>query len=223
MASVIFDIETLGQPLESFDEIQQEYLLKFADTDEKREQEIQKFALSALTGRIIAIAMVNPETMGGKVFFEADQPDSFQSADGAVEFLAGSERDLLTRFWEMIQRFPQFITFNGRGFDCPFIMLRSAMLGVRPTRNLVPYRYETAIHCDLLEQLSFYGGVRKFNLDFYCKAFGIRSPKSEGITGLDLAPLYEAKRFREIAEYCLRDVVATAELFKRWNAYLNIR
>lgn len=49
MASVIFDIETIGMQLETFDDIQQEYLLKFADTDEKREAEIQKFALSPLT------------------------------------------------------------------------------------------------------------------------------------------------------------------------------
>jgi hypothetical protein len=102
-------------------------------------------------------------------------------------------------------------------------MLRSAIAGVVPTRNLVPYRYETHTHCDLLDQLSFYGAVKKFNLDFYCKAFGIKSPKSEGITGLDLGNLFNEKRFRDIARYCVGDVQAEAELFNLWNKFLNIK
>ena len=33
---VVFDIETLALPLDTFDEKQQEYLLKFARTDEEK-------------------------------------------------------------------------------------------------------------------------------------------------------------------------------------------
>ena len=223
MSSVIFDIETLGFPLDTFDEVEQEYLLKFADTDEKRELEIQKFALSALTGRIIAVAMINPETMGGKVFFHSDTPDTYFSEDKKTEFISGEEPEILQNFWRTIQHYDQFITFNGRGFDCPFVMLRSAIHGIRPTRNLVPYRYEASVHCDLLDQLTFYGAIKKYNLDFYCKSFGIKSPKSEGITGLNLGDLFKERKFREIAHYCLGDVIATAELFKRWNTFLNIK
>jgi hypothetical protein len=70
--------------------------------------------------------------------------------------------------------------------------------------------------------MTFYGTTRKFNLDFYCKAFGIRSPKSEGITGADLGPLFRAGRFREIAAYCLGDIIATAELYRKWESYLAV-
>ncbi len=223
MSSVIFDIETLGLPFDSFDEVQQEYLLKFADTDEKKEAEIQKFPLSALTGRIIAIAMINPETMAGKVFFESTKAEQYFSDDKKIEYVSGDETEILRNFWRAIQHYEQFITFNGRGFDCPFLMLRSAIHEIHPTRNLVPYRYDPKIHCDLLDQLTFYGAIKKYNLDFYCKSFGIKSPKSEGVTGLDLSHLYKEGKFREIARYCLGDVIATAELFKRWNAYLNIK
>jgi DNA polymerase elongation subunit (family B) len=223
MASVIFDIETIGMPLEAFDEAQQEYLLKFADTDEKREAEIQKLALSALTAQIVAVAMINPETMAGKVFYQSPAKEQFFSDDKKVEYLSGSEPELLRNFWSAIQRYDQFITFNGRGFDCPFLMIRSAMLEVRPTRHLVPYRYESSVHCDLLDQLTFYGATKKYNLDFYCKSFGIKSPKSEGVSGLDVAPLFQAGKYADIARYCLGDVVATAELFKRWNSFLNVK
>jgi uncharacterized protein YprB with RNaseH-like and TPR domain len=216
MNRVVFDIETLGFPLDSFDEKQQEYLLKFAKTDEERTDAIQKLALTPLTGHIIAIGMLNPDSKHGKVWFRSDIQDSYSSEDGLIEYVSADEKGIIEGFWEAITHYNQFITFNGRSFDCPFIMLRSAILGVKPTRNLLPYRYSHQEHCDLLEQLTFYNAFRKFNLDFYCKSFGIKSPKSDGITGLDLGPLYEAGRFREIAEYCIGDVRATAELYFHW-------
>jgi hypothetical protein len=84
----------------------------------------------------------------------------------------------------------------------------------------MPYRYNANEHCDLLDQLTFYGAFRKFSLDFYCRSFGIRSPKSEGISGSDVGPLFHAGDYRTIAEYCLRDVRATAQLFERWQSFL---
>ena len=86
----------------------------------------------------------------------------------------------------------------------------------------MPYRYESRIHCDLLEQFTFYQATRRFSLDFYCKSFGIPSPKEGGITGLDLKDLFEQKRFREIAGYNLGDLVATAELYRRWDRFMNV-
>jgi hypothetical protein len=119
------------------------------------------------------------------------------------------------------------VTFNGRGFDVPFIYLRSALLNVPITKkNWLGYRYATEPHCDLAEQLTFYsvsgrdGAARRFNLDFYCKAFGIESPKSQGVSGMDVGRLMAEGKFREIAEYCLRDVRATVELYRIWKERL---
>jgi DNA polymerase elongation subunit (family B) len=216
MTRVVFDIETLGFPFDSLDEVQQEYLLKFAKSDEERQDAMQKMALSPLTGQVLAVGMVNPDTDQGRVYHQGKESRQELSADGLVEFVPMEEAEILREFWRTIPHFNQVITFNGRGFDGPFLMLRSAILGIRPTRNLVPYRYSHADHCDLLDQLTFYGATRKFSLDFYCRAFGIRSPKSEGISGEDMETLASAGRYREIAEYCLGDVRATAELFRRW-------
>ncbi len=222
MSRVVVDIETLGDPLESFDEVQQEYLLKFADSDAKKDETVQKFSLYPTTAQIIVIGMLNPDTGHGKVLFQSESAVDEHSGDGAIHFLSGSEADVLRQFWSDLLHYEQFITFNGRGFDCPFLMLRSAILGIQPSRHLMPYRYDSRIHCDLLEQFTFYGALRKFNLDFYCKSFGIESPKSHGITGLDLRDLFAQKRYREIAEYNLGDLKATAELFRRWEKFLNV-
>jgi hypothetical protein len=220
MNRVVFDIETLGFPLESLDEARQEYLLKFAKTDEEKADAIQKLSLNPFTAQIIAIGMLNPDSDQGKVLYQAPKQEPTSSEDGLVEFVSCTEEEMLQEFWKTLNHYSQFITFNGRSFDGPFLMLRSAILGIRPSRNLLPYRYSANEHCDLMEQLTFYGAFRKFNLDFYCKGFGIKSPKSEGITGLDLGPIFRDGRFIEIAQYCLGDVKATAELYHRWRDLL---
>ncbi|MEK7263094.1 MAG: ribonuclease H-like domain-containing protein [Bacteroidota bacterium] len=222
MSTVVFDIETLAYPFESMEQKQQDYLLKFCKTEEEKIIKIQEMALSPFTARVIAIGMLNAETHNGMVLYFADNESSHKSDDGKIEFIAFTdERKLLEEFWSIILRYPQFVTFNGRSFDCPFLLLRSAMLKVKPTRNLMPYRYDTKQHCDILEQFTFYGATRRFSLDFICKSFGIQSPKEQGITGLDLQPLFAQKRFFEIAEYCIGDVIATAELYRIWQQYMS--
>lgn len=220
MSRVVIDIETLGFPFESFDEVRQEYLLKFSETDAEREEAVQKLSLYPTTAQIIAIGMLNPDTNHGKVVFQSEEPIDVFSEDEQVHFVSCSEEEILGQFWNDVTKYDQFVTFNGRGFDCPFLLLRSAILRIKPSRNLMPYRYDASIHCDLLDQLTFYGATRKFSLDFFCKSFGIDSPKSHGITGLDLGRLFGEKRFRDIADYCLGDVRATAELFRRWEENL---
>jgi 3'-5' exonuclease len=222
MSHIVLDIETLGFPIESFDETQQKYLLKFAETDSDRIETIQKLSLYPTTAQIIAIGMLNPETNHGKILFQSDEPLDYYSDDEFIHFKSGTEKEIIEQFWLDIGHYDQFVTFNGRAFDCPFLMLRSAILQVLPTRNLMPYRYDASIHCDLLEQFTFYGALRKFNLDFYCKSFGVESPKMHGVTGLDMKQLTEEKLFREIAEYNLRDLRATVELFRRWEKYLSL-
>jgi DNA polymerase elongation subunit (family B) len=223
MTKIVFDIETTAFALDSFDEVQQQYLMKFSETEAEKEEAIRKLNLSALTAQVIAIGMLNPETNAGKVLYQSDEKTSWSSQDGLIEYLTETENGILKWFWETIPRYDQFITFNGRSFDCPFLMLRSALLGIKPTRNLMPPRYSSRVHCDLLEQLTFYGVSRKYNLDFFCKAFGIPTPKDRGFTGLDLPEMFKAKRYKEIAEYCMGDVRATALLYQRWDEFLNFQ
>ena len=221
MSRVVVDIETLAVPLDTFDDTQQDYLLRFSTTPEEREETLLKLNLYAPTARVLAIGMLNPDTGGGRVYIDAPGQRPWESTDGSVQFLPSAETELLEHFWKDLTPYRQIITFNGRGFDCPFLMLRSSLLNVRPSRNLMGNRYDTRSHVDLLDQLTFYGATRKFNLDFYCKAYGIESPKSHGVTGLDLGGLVQKGQFEEIATYCLGDVAATAELFRRWERTLS--
>jgi DNA polymerase elongation subunit (family B) len=231
MATLVFDIETAALPSESFDEAQSEYLFRDCERiddplqREKRRAEIaQMMSLWPFTSRILCVAMLNVDTCRGQVLFIADDFDEEQGEAGAVEFVpCCDETELLTAFWDVSRHYDSIATFNGRGFDVPFLYLRSALLNVPISRkDWLGYRYQTEPHCDLAEQFTFYGvsgregAARRFNLDFYCKAFGIESPKSHGVTGMDVNRLLSEARYREIAEYCLRDVVATVKLYQVW-------
>ena len=53
------------------------------------------------------------------------------------------------------------------------------------------------------------------NLDFACEAFGIASPKQQGMDGFSVGPYDRAGKLREIVLYCRRDVEATARLYQK--------
>jgi hypothetical protein len=237
MPRLVFDIETSAVGLENFDEVQQEYLFRESErqpTDEdkarKRAEISQQFSLWPFTAQVVCIAMINADSGKGQVLYQAEDFDeeAIEAETGPVEFAPQvDEVELLTAFWDVAKKYDSIVTFNGRGFDVPFLYLRSALLNVPITRkDWLGYRYQTEPHCDLAEQFTFYnvsgreGAARKFNLDFYCKAFGIPSPKAMGVTGMDVSTLLAEGRQREIAEYCLRDVVATVDLYRIWRERL---
>jgi len=220
MNTFVIDIETTPQNYESLDGAKKEYLMKYAKNDEERAIVKQQMALWAPTNTIVAIGILSVEQKKGAVYFHNDGGEAQQFVEGPIRYRSGSEKEILQMFWHVMRTANKFVTFNGRRFDCPVLMQKSAMLGIRPTKNLMPYRFSKDIHIDLLEQMTFYGAARKFNLDVFCKAFGIDSPKSHGITGHDVAPLFAEGKFTEIAQYCGGDLWATRELYLKWNEYL---
>lgn len=226
--NLVFDIETVGYEFESLSESQQEYLLRYAEQEKditKREEKIEDakryLSLYPFTAKIVAIGMLNTETENVMVLYESNEKDEWISEEKSTRYKPLSENEMLEYFWTCIEKVEKVITFNGRNFDIPFIMLRSAMLKIKPSKNLLKSRFDSTNHIDLLEQFTFYGITRKFNLDFYCHAFGIESPKSKGITGMEVKELYKAGRVKDIAIYCGDDVKATYKLYKIWNEYLN--
>ncbi|MFH1691034.1 MAG: ribonuclease H-like domain-containing protein [Candidatus Omnitrophota bacterium] len=223
MAKVIFDIETVGLPFDSFDETTQEHLLKFAKTDEEEQVVRDSMSFYPVTARIVTIAMLELETEKAFVYYLAPgEPLQKTVEAGAEYFSVNQEKQLLELFWARIAKYDQFVTFNGRSFDCPFIMIRSAINQLKASKNLMPDRYRSTAHIDLMEKLTFLGASRKkFSLHVWCSAFGIKSPKEDGVAGGDVKGLFENKRYADIARYCLRDVVATRQLYRYWQEYID--
>jgi len=229
MRRIIFDIETCAYPVESLRESQQEYLLRYSEKEteedkksQKRDDAIRYLSLYPLTAKTIAIGIYHVEKEKTFVYYESSETEEWVNEEKNISYKGLIEKDMIQSFWRIVDFTDQVITFNGRNFDIPFMMMRSAMLEIRPTKNLMGKRFDSSYHIDLLEQFTFYATTRKFNLDFYCNAFGVESPKSKGISGMEVKNLYEAGRIKDIAVYCAEDVNATAKLYQIWNEYLNI-
>lgn len=220
MSRIILDIETVGVDFESLEDSTKEYLLKWAETEEEEERVKESLSFYPVTGEVIAIGMLNPASNKGAVYFQASGNMLLPFEENGIRFECGTEKEILEKFWQTIKSYDQFITFNGRAFDCPFIMIRSAVNRIKPLKDLLPNRYNSA-HIDLLDQLTFYGASkRRFSLDMWCKTFGIKSPKSEGITGYDIKNLFQSGKYVDIARYCAGDLKATKELFSIWENYI---
>ena len=233
MRRIVFDIETCAFPFETLAESQREYLLRYADKEpdpEKRQMMIDDAvrytSLYPHTSKCIVIGIYDVEKEKSYVYYESKKSEQWtsESSKGGerVQYKGLSEKEMLESFWKIAMRIDQFITFNGRNFDVPFLMMRSAMLKVKVSKNLLGYRYGDE-HIDLLEQFTFYGMTRKFNLDFYCQSFGIESPKTTEVSGMEVKNLYEAGRIKDIAVYCSKDIYATFQLYKIWEEYLNLK
>ncbi|MHB1687252.1 MAG: ribonuclease H-like domain-containing protein [Ignavibacteriaceae bacterium] len=229
MRKIIFDIETSSFPFESFSESQQEYLFRSAEKEkdeilreEKKDEAIRYLSLYPFTAKVITIGIYDVAKEKSYVYYESQVEEESHSEEKNIHYKGLTEPEMLKAFWRIIEATDQVVTFNGRNFDIPFLVIRSALNKIKPSKNLLANRYDTSVHIDLLEQFSFYGGIKKFNLDFYCHAFGIKSPKTKEISGMEVKNLYEAGRIKDIAVYCGEDIHATYQLYKIWEEFLHL-
>jgi 3'-5' exonuclease len=221
--TVVFDIETVSFPWLELDPMQRERLTRYAEDHEDFLRRKAGGSFSPYTGKIVVIAMLNPETGNGVVWYEAPERSEAKSADGHFDFIGCGEKEMLAEFWEKLAKYGRCVTFNGRTFDGPFLSVRSAIHGLAPSKNLLGYRYSMETHVDLLEVLTFQGAVSRDQtptLHSACVAFGIPSPKSAEMHGYAVGDAYREGRLGEIADYCRRDVEATAALYRRLESTL---
>ena len=235
MSYLVLDIETTGKQYDELDETTKGYFRQWAERDAQTEAQVEReleqikkgLPFSPFLGEIVAIGMVDDADMGA-VYFRADKDKKAKDfEDDGIQYRVGSEKEILEKFWEVARNYYTFVTFNGRAFDAPFLMIRSAVHSVKPSRNLMPNRYLSGQkfgtqHIDLSDQLTYYGAVRRLpKLHFVTKAFNIESPKEGGMSGEEVPQAFKDKRYKEIARYCMDDVFATQKLFEYWNKYLN--
>ena len=236
MSTLIFDIETVGEDYDELDEVTQDCLSRWIkresmtrDEYEKRLEDLKDgLGFSPLTGEIIIIGVLDYEKNRGTVYFQAPEKKIEPFEENGFTFKSMTEKEMLESFWNGIKHYQSLVSFNGRRFDIPFLMLRSAVNKVKPSKNLLSNRYlnsqwQGVKHIDLLDQLTFYGALPKRpNLHLVTRAFGIKSPKIEGITGDDVKQLFLEGKYIELAKYNVGDLMATKEVYERWRDYLRI-
>jgi DNA polymerase elongation subunit (family B) len=148
---LVFDIETTPVNWDTLSESQQEYLLRYAETDEEIEQRKFEMALNPLTASVVCIGLqlmeqqsdgswkeIKRAAFSTKPGYDSDEIQEITLESGFPCYIISEEKVLLD-FWAILDKYKgaSLISFNGRGFDAPFLMLRSAIHGIRPRRNIM--------------------------------------------------------------------------------------
>lgn len=234
---LVFDIEMIGEDFDAMDELTRQDLMKSLPDKEleptKYEVEFRelkrKLVFSPLTGRVIAIGVYDPDTEKGAVYYDtgSTQPDEVEVDN--IKYVPMNEAEMLTKFWALAEVHDEFVSFFGRRSDVPYMMIRSAIHGIRPSRDLTSNRYNnmaapSATHYDISELLTF-GGLAMYrgSLHRWCRAFGVETPKTDEMAGDKVEQAYKDGKYLEIAKYNALDIIATAKLYQHWERYFKPR
>lgn len=164
-----------------------------------------KAALSAMTGRVVAIGFTD---INGVAFADCiNDPNS-------------DEITLLCKFWDLYEscrdRRLNMIGFNSDDFDLPFLCQRSIIHGVKPPSTVIQNkRFLDSCFIDLRKLWGFGKLNPSGSLDTICRACGIGS-KPQGIDGSQFSDLYFNSETRDVAlAYLMNDLKMTFALAQR--------
>ncbi|WP_027326946.1 3'-5' exonuclease [Helicobacter pametensis] len=124
---------------------------------------------------------------------------------------------------------PKLVSFNGRGFDLPTIMLRAMKYNMEslayfeqdnPQYNKTKWenyraRYSERFHTDLLDSLGHFGSVRGLRLDDVAHLCGL--PGKYDVSGDEVYRIYYGEcNLDKIDEYCQSDVLNTYWVYLKY-------
>jgi len=139
------------------------------------------------------------------------------------------EESVIRDFFGYIERTnPKLVSFNGRGFDMPMLLIRSMRYNIsfaawfdQDNRMLnktkwenYRQRYAEGFHTDLLDSMGSFGAVRNLKLDTLCTMSGL--PGKYDVSGDQVTDLYYDNQLDKIREYCQSDVLNTYWLFLKY-------
>ncbi|MFK7743121.1 MAG: ribonuclease H-like domain-containing protein [Planctomycetota bacterium] len=220
--TLVFDIETV--PALDRRELPSTVAEALSDNAAKKEMDTAAvMGMSPFFGKVVSIAVgdgdAEPGSDADQVTVLAVPPEGFELdqilPDGKCPpwLRLMSEADLLRAFWALASKAECVVSYNGRGFDVPFVVTRSLIHGIPARVDLVSSRWSLKPHLDLFELVSQRGrGPSK--LDVVCWALGIESPKGV-MDGSMVAPAYERGEIVKIAEYNAHDVRATSAVYRQ--------
>jgi predicted PolB exonuclease-like 3'-5' exonuclease len=138
--------------------------------------------------------------------------------DEEQEILYGDdEHEILEEFWGKIAAInpDKIVTFNGYGFDIPFIYVRSMINKIEPTKqiNCNKWNMETSNHFDCMLALSYKGAFLNVAQDIICKMLSIEVP--DKIDGREIEKCYVNKNWASINNRCQQDVIALEQIYKK--------
>jgi len=167
--------------------------------------------LGKIAKRIASLGKEDKATAAGLVP-EHGRIVAFGFGDHEETWSETEERAGLEEFWERVNGNVKIVGWNVLGFDLPFILARSAILGVKPTREFDRRPYETFGVCDLM--LARFGtrGWRRCEDVAHEYGFGLR----DDIDGSEVADVW-ATDPAAVVEHVEVDIDRVRHLHRCWN------
>lgn len=141
--------------------------------------------------------------------------------ESEVEVIRGNEEEILEEWWRLADEADLFIGHNIMEFDLRFIFKRSIVHKIKPSArhlNLSFARYKNFPIFDTMREWEKWSNSF-IKLDTLAKVLGLKSSKDGGIDGSQVYDFYLEGKYREIYEYCKRDVKLTREIYNRMIFY----
>lgn len=193
MNILYLDIETLPAPAEMEPLIREQYD-KIPDRSFTFEEYWRRTSLSANFGQILCLG-----------YAKNDEP---------AQKLTGTEPEILQAFWPLALGVDRFVGHNALDFDLPFILKRSIIHRIKPSRFISFARYRSEPIFDTMREWDNWASGPATSLDRLAKILGLETSK-QGIDGSQVYDFFKAGRLEEIYDYCLRDVELTRKIYKR--------
>ncbi len=137
--------------------------------------------------------------------------------------MSGEPETVENGWWwikEAYKSFTPLVSFNGVSFDLPVMLHRAIDLQVPVSGRMfkdITRRYNPQGHYDLMQILAGWDRQKWEPLDFYLKRFGIGGKTGNGS---QVYGMWKEGRLKEIEEYCITDVLKTAQLFTRLEPWI---
>ena len=210
---MILDIETVPQ-YSSFDQLP-EHMQKLWDLktryqrkDETAEEFYGRAGIWAEFGKIICISVG---------IFTKGQGTGLR----VKSFALHNERELLINFGDLLRSQPPTLVLcahNGKEFDFPYICRRMLINGLQipPQLEISGKKPWEVNHLDTMELWKF-GDYKSYtSLNLLTAIFDIPTPKDD-IDGSMVGHVYwNENDLERISTYCQKDVIATAQLIRRY-------
>jgi 3'-5' exonuclease len=218
---LFIDIETLPPPEELRASINLALVYKLenryreAQCDasvECTEEQFRRLALHAEYGRVLSIGMIVEQE--GKVVCRGVLGRERESMRFHLD-----EAKTLRGFWKQLREFDNrhdlIIGHNVFDFDLLFLYKRSIIHCVQPSVRLSFARYRSRPIFDTMKEWELWGWRPGIKLGELAEVLQLKMAKIEGIDGSNIYDRFCAGCHQEIADYCMRDVELTREIYYR--------
>lgn len=221
MRKLFIDVETLPPPEEaraSLDPVLVSKLENGCRTPqpdagvECAEQQFRQLALHAEYGRVLCVGVIVEQD--GEVVCRGVLGRERQSLRFHLD-----EARTLRGFWNQFRGFDErcdlVVGHNIYEFDLPFLYKRSIIQCVRPSVRLSFARYRSRPIFDTMKEWELWAWRPGIKLEELAAVLRLGMTKTEGMDGSCIYDRFREGCHQEIADYCLRDVELTREIYYR--------